>query len=325
MNNKIEAIARRIKSGNRFLIATHINPDGDAIGSALALAIALEKMSKEVVVYDRDPVPYQFRFLPTADRVVNSLENIGTFDAAFVVDCSETDRVGQGFSDRVSTKSWINIDHHLTNENFADVTLIDKDACSTGYLVYELAKALPIEITKDMAVNIYTTIIVDTGSFRYSNSSNDAFRTAGEMVDLGVSPWDVAMHVYENQPQRRLELLTKVLNTLEVAQGGQVASVAVTKEMMKETGTGPDETDGFVNYPRSIEGVEVAFLVRQVGAEEYKISYRSKGKVNVAALCQTFGGGGHKNAAGCMMKGSMEDVRNRATNAVFEVLKKTCQ
>ena len=213
MKDKIEQIINEINSGKRFLVATHLNPDGDAIGSALALALALEKMGKEVIVYNRDPVPYQLRFLSSSGRIVHSLEGAGIFDVAFVVDCAELERVHKKFSQMVSAKMWINIDHHLTNESFADISFIDKNACSTGYLVYQIIKALPVELTKEMAENIYTTILVDTGSFRYSNTSNEAFKTAGEMIALGVSPWNVANNIYENQPQVRIELLTNVLNT----------------------------------------------------------------------------------------------------------------
>lgn len=320
MNTNIEPIIKEIVSGERFLVASHLNPDGDAIGSSLALALALEKMGKEVVVYNHDPLPYQFGFLCSSERIVNSLEGEGVFDAAFVVDCSELKRVDESFSQMVSTKKWINVDHHLTNECFADISYIEKEACSTGYLVYQIIKELPIEMTKDIAENIYTTILVDTGSFRYSNASNEAFKVAGEMVALGVSPWNVANNVYENQPQARIELLTDVLNTLKVEAGGEIASVVVTRGMMEKSGTDSDATDGFVNYPRSIEGIEVAFLIREIGEDIYKISFRSKGKINVAQVSQGFGGGGHRNAAGCVIKGSLEDVRLSTANAVAKVL-----
>ncbi len=320
MREIIEKIADVVKSGNRFLVASHVNPDGDAIGSVLALSLAMRKMGKEVVSYSADGVPYQFEFLPMADTVTNDLDGDVSFDAVFVVDCSDLDRVGRGFREMVDAKLWINIDHHLTNSDFADITLLDRRACSTGYLVYEVIKDLPIDLDRDIAENIYATILVDTGSFRYSNASEDAFRVAGEMVALGVSPWHVASMVYENQPPGRMKLLGMVLDTLEISSGGRVASVVVTREMMEKTGMGAAATDGFVNYPRSISGVEVALLVRETGDGEYKVSYRSKGKVNVADLARSFGGGGHRNAAGCVLKGDLADVRARAVGAAETVL-----
>lgn len=315
MDDLIKEIVLALKGDERMLITSHINPDGDAIGSMLALALALKKMDKDIVVYNRDGVPYQFDHLPGADMVVTSLHGENPFDSAIVLDCSELERVGKDFSSMVSTNKWINIDHHLTNEYFAHISLIDKDACSTGYLVYEVIKALPVEMDKEIADNIYTTIIVDTGSFRYSNATKDAFVAAGELVSLGVSPWEISNKVYENQPLGRVKLLSLVLNSLEVSENGKVASLVVTQEMMSTTGTGHEETDGFVNYARSIEGVEVAFLVREISSEEYKISYRSKGLVNVATVAQSFGGGGHRNAAGCVIRGTLKEARKAAFDA----------
>jgi len=322
MTEELKKIAAVIEGGSRFLVAAHINPDGDAIGSSLALALAMEKMGKDVVVYNRDAVPFQFAGMASAERVVGSLEGEAPFDAAFVLDCAELERVGTGFFDMVTTDTWVNIDHHLTNKTFADYSVIDSSACSTGYLVYQLLKLLDVEIDLDIAENIYTTILFDTGSFHYSNATSEAFSAAGDMVALGVSPWNVANRVYENQPQGRIQLLSHVLNTLKVEGDGKIASVMVTQEMMKETSTGPDATDGFVNYPRSIEGVEAAFLIRETGKDEYKVSYRSKGTVNVAEAAQTFGGGGHRNAAGCVINGDIAYVRSRAVDALKAVMEK---
>lgn len=322
MTEEFKKIAALVDAGRRFLVAAHLNPDGDAIGSSLALALAMEKMGKDVVVYNRDATPFQFAGMASAERIVNTLESEAPFDAAFVLDCSELERVGAGFLDMVTTEVWVNIDHHLTNKTFADYSVIDSNACSTGYLVYQLLKELDVEIDLDMAENIYTTILFDTGSFHYSNATSEAFSAAGDMVALGVSPWSVANKVFENQPQGRIQLLSHVLNTLKVERGGKIASVLVTQEMMKETGTGPDSTDGFVNYPRSIEGVEVAFLIRETGSDEYKISYRSKGTVNVAEAAQTFGGGGHRNAAGYVINGDIAIVSAKAVDALKAVMEK---
>ncbi|MDT8317643.1 MAG: bifunctional oligoribonuclease/PAP phosphatase NrnA [bacterium] len=316
MTRKLDQVVDFIQKNKRFLVASHLNPDGDAIGSTLALAMALMKMGKNVVAYNGNCVPYQYKHLPGADLIVNTIVSESRFDAVFVLDCSEPQRVGPDFKRSLSTKEWINIDHHLSNETFTDLSYIDTTACSTGYLVYNLIKRLPLEIERDIAENIYTTIVTDTGSFRYSNSNIEAFAAASELVALGVSPWDVANKIYESQPIERVKLLSFVLETLEHSTTGAVASIVVTKDMMDRAGIGHEATDGFVNYPRSIEGVEVAFLVREIGEKRYKISYRSKGKVNVAAVAEEFGGGGHRNAAGCVMEGELSDVRNRASEAL---------
>lgn len=312
MTSKLDEIVSFVEENKRFLIASHLNPDGDAIGSTLSLSQALIKMGKDVVAYNGNGVPYQYKHLPGADLIVDNIEGEAPFDGVFVLDCSEIERVGPDFAKSISTKEWINIDHHLSNETFTDLSIIDTNACSAGYLVYNLIKRLPLEIDIDIAENIYTTIVTDTGSFRYSNSTIEAFAAASELVALGVSPWDVANKIYESQPIERVKLLGFVLDSLEHSEKGSVASVVVTKDMMAEAGIGHEATDGFVNYPRSIEGVEVAFLVREIGERKYKISYRSKGKVNVAAVAAEYGGGGHRNAAGCVMEGDLPEVRRRA-------------
>ena len=316
MTSKLDEIVSFVEENKRFLVASHLNPDGDAIGSSLSLALALIKMGKDVVTYNGNGVPYQYKHLPGADLIVDDTEDEAVFDGVFVLDCSEPERVGADFAKSVSTKEWINIDHHLSNETFTPLSYIDTDACSAGYLVYNLIKRLPLEIDVDIAENIYTTIVTDTGSFRYSNSTIEAFAAASELVALGVSPWDVANKIYESQPIERVKLLGLVLDSLEHSESGSVASVVVTKEMMAEAGIGHEATDGFVNYPRSIEGVEVAFLVREIGERKYKISYRSKGKVNVAAVAAEYGGGGHRNAAGCVMEGDLSEVRRTALLAL---------
>ena len=312
MTRNLDKIVSFIEKNKRFLVASHLNPDGDAIGSTLSLAMALIKMGKDVVAYNANGVPYQYKHLPGADLIVDNIADETAFDAVFVLDCSEPERVGPDFEKSISTKEWINIDHHLSNETFTDLSYVDTTACSAGYLIYNLIKRLPVEIDLDIAENIYTTIVTDTGSFRYSNSTIEAFAAASELVALGVSPWNVANKIYENQPIERVKLLGLVLDSLEHSEKGSVASVVVTKDMMAEAGIGHEATDGFVNYPRSIEGVEVAFLVRELGERKYKISYRSKGKVNVAAVAAEYGGGGHRNAAGCVMEGELSEVRRRA-------------
>ena len=316
MTRVLAQIVKFVEENNRFLVASHINPDGDAIGSSLALALALKKMGKDVVVYNKNGVPYQYKHLAGAALVIDDIISEKAFDAVFVLDCTEPERVGPEFADSVSTKKWINIDHHLTNETFTELSYIDTKACSAGFLVYNLIKQLHVEIDRDIAENIYTTIVTDTGSFRYSNATIEAFAAASELVELGASPWEVASKIYENQPIERIKLLGLVLETLEHSESGLVASVVVSKQMMDAAGIGHEATDGFVNYPRSIEGVEVAFLLREIGENRYKISYRSKGLVDVAAIAAEFGGGGHRNAAGCVMEGSLADVRKRAVLAV---------
>jgi phosphoesterase RecJ-like protein len=215
---------------------------------------------------------------------------------------------------------FINIDHHLNCESFGAINLIDPAAAATGVLIYRIIKAAGHEVDYDTSLCIYTAVITDTGSFRYSNANPEAFIVAGEMVAIGVNPWFIAEKLYESQPQKRLELLALALATLTVSGRGDVASITVTLDMYRQTGTNSELTDGFVNYPRSIRGVEVAVFFREINPGLYKIGFRSKGKVDVSALSAEFGGGGHHNAAGCMIAGSLTEVSDKVFSHLAKVL-----
>lgn len=314
----LKAILATIESGQRFLVASHEGPDGDAIASTLALTNALRELGKEVVAYNRDLVPEAFEFLPAADTLVHDLAGVGAFDAIFVLDAGELRRASSQL--RELGPVLVNIDHHPHSERFGSIHYVDEDASATGVMIYRILQAGALPISRAVAQCVYTAILSDTGSFRYSNANLEAFRVAGEMVELGVDPWEIAAGLYESQPEKRLRLLAPVLETLTVSPCGRLASVSVTTEMMARTGTGPEYTDGFVNYPRSIKGVEVGLFFRQVGPRSFKIGFRSKGSVDVGALSRELGGGGHHNAAGAVMEGSMEEVRDLVLARLAQLL-----
>jgi len=234
----------------------------------------------------------------------------------FVLDIGEFRRAGTEFCEFKRIGKLANLDHHLSCENFGDFNLIDSTAAATGLLVYRIASCYGYSFDLETALCLYVAIITDTGSFRYSNANREAFTVAGEMIECGVNAWHVAEKLYENQPRKRLELLAKSLNTLEVVCDGQAAAIAVTLDMYETTGTDAELTDGFVNYPRSISGVEVAIFFRQVDEKRIKVGFRSKGKVNVAGFAATFGGGGHHNAAGCTLEGTLDEVKAKIYAAV---------
>ena len=319
MTETIQKIIEVIRSNSSFLLTTHEGPDGDAIGSTLALASFLRKSGKDVTVHYQDPVPELYAFLPGADSVLHHIPD-RHFDVAFVLDIGERKRAGEEFCSFSRVSSTVNLDHHLSCENFADYNLIDSIAASTGILVYRIAKASGYSFDPETALCIYVATITDTGSFRYSNANRVAFAVAGEMIESGVNAWDVAEKLYENQPQRRLELLAKCLPTLQVFKDGQAASVTVTSDMYASCGADSELTDGFVNYPRSIKGVEVAIFFRQLEERKFKVGFRSKGKVNVAAFSAALGGGGHRNAAGCTVEGSLDEVKAIVYRIVEESL-----
>ncbi len=312
---KDEAVKALTKSDS-VVIASHIDPDGDALGSSLALALLLRQMGKEVFVYNRDLVPYSYKFLPGAELVTDILPK--NCDLLCLLDCSEMARAGECLSAWKGYRQSLCIDHHLTAEVNADINLIYSQACATGELVYELAVVLKPDFGIEIAVNLYTAILTDTGSFRYSNSTPSSFAIAGDLVARGVEPWEITQQVYESQPLERIKLIGRVLKTLQISDSRLAAAVWVTEEMFAETGTNSEYTDGLVNYPRSIAGVEVAFMAREIGPDEYKFSFRSRGRVNVAELVVGFGGGGHHNAAGCRLKGPLLELIERFFSLVDE-------
>ncbi|HXG30114.1 MAG TPA: bifunctional oligoribonuclease/PAP phosphatase NrnA [Thermodesulfobacteriota bacterium] len=327
----LERIVQVIRKGKRFLVTSHENPDGDAIGSMLGLGLALESIGKEVAFYNRDGTPRVLGFLSDSDKIKSSLSSIeGRFDCTFIVDCTDTSRVGMEFQDFVDSGrcgTRVIIDHHQTNKPSADLYLLNPDASSTGMIVYSLLKALSLEITPDIAKSLYTTIVVDTGSFRYSNTNQETFRVAADLVELGADPWEISHAIYESEPLPRLRLLGLVLPTLEVSEDGRIAWVYVSRDMFRATGTTKEDTEGFVNFPRSIKGVEVAVLFREEEADKngsrWKVSLRSNGRVDVSLIAEGFGGGGHKRAAGCLLTGSLATVKQRLFSSINEALRWT--
>jgi len=315
----LSAICDVIREKDRFLIACHENPEGDAIGSELALALALRKMGKTATVLNADPVPRNLLFLAGADTVVFEEDGSG-YDVAIVVDCGSPERTGRVAAELLKPPVMINIDHHRTNGDRGKLALVDPDAAATGLLVYKVLDALGVEIDRDIAENIYVAVLTDTGSFHYGNSSPDAFRVAGEMVGLGVDPWAVAEQVYETQSFSRIRLLGRVLSSLETAAGGRVASITTMRADLAEFGAGKDDLEGFINYPRSIIGTEVAVSFREEEGGCFRVSFRSKGRVDVSEVAARFGGGGHRNAAGCSVPGTLAEVKRKVFGALEAAL-----
>lgn len=305
---EITAILAEIEKSSSFLISSHESPDPDAVGSSLALANYLVSRGKDVTIYLCDPVPENCMFLPMAAQVLHEVPE-RDFDLCFVLDVGEFRRAGKAITQNKRVARFINIDHHLGCDLFGVQNLIDPKACATAALVYRIIKAAGDEINYPTALCIYTAILSDTGSFHYSNSDPEAFAIAGEMVAKGVNAWDVNENLYESEPLQRIALLALALSDLTVSPSGEYASVTVTQEMYGQTGSTAEDTDRFINYPRSIRGVQVALFFREIEAGLFKVGFRSKGKVDVAAVSASFGGGGHHNAAGCTVKGTLAEVK----------------
>jgi len=304
----ITKIICEIESNTSFLVTTHEGPDGDAVGSTMALASFLRALGKDVTLYYSDQMPDTYRFLPLSSSVVHTIPD-RDYDVCFVLDAGELKRAGKEISAFRRFGKIINIDHHPYCEEFGDLNYVDPSASATGALIYRIMKTAKYTLDYDTALYVYVAIVSDTGSFRYSNADPEAFQISSELVALGINPWSVAEKLYESQSLKRLELLALALSTLTVSKTGEYASITVTLDMYQKTGATSELTDGFVNYPRSIHGVEVSVFFREIKQGAFKISFRSKGKINVSSLAMAFGGGGHHNAAGFTLLGSLDEVR----------------
>jgi len=313
-----------IRRNSSFLIVGHINPEADSLGSSLALALGLRKMGKrDICVLSRDPVPENLRFLPSSKKVKLKPPR-REFDVLFIVDCNDPERTG--FKGLRAAKTAV-IDHHVLPAGAGksgfyrslSASLIDPDAAATGVLVYKVLTALGIPIDKNMAENLYAAILVDTGGFRYSNSSPESLKIASSLVEAGAKPWDITKDVYESIPFRSMKLLGLSLSTLEKKDG--VAWITTTRAMFRKAGATAEDSEDFVDYPRKVKGIDVAVFFRQDGMKSFKISLRSKGRVNVQKIAKRFNGGGHVAAAGCTVNGTLKEVQEKVLKAVRAALK----
>ena len=315
----LEQVADVIRSKRRFAVTTHVNPEGDALGSALALALALRGMGKEAEALNKDSIPFFLKFLPTVGVFRQATRLDDGVDAVFVVDCGDVTRTG--LLDRPGDHPLIvNIDHHVTNTKFGAVNWIRPEATASGEMIYDLLVHLGRPLTKEIAICLYTTLLTETGGFRYSNTTQKALEVAARLVSLGADPGIIAQNIYMVNSFERLTLLGRVLLKMDRHASGKFAWVTITRADFEETKTTAEDTEEFVNYPRSIKGVEVAVLFREIDAESCKVSFRSQRKVDVARLAEQFGGGGHSRAAGCTIRAGLEAAKAQVLPAVARAL-----
>ena len=316
----LKSLIQKIKDAKTIMIATHENPDGDGIGSIVALGEGLKQLGKKVTLYSKDPVPKMYHYLPKYKLIKHTLPKKAQYDLTFLVDLGELERVGTEFVNHPGRQLTISLDHHAKGVHNADFNYCLPKLASSGEVIFRVLKALKIKLNKVMATGIYTAIVTDTGSFKYSNTTSETFQDAAELVSHGVNVWDVAMHCFETSSLSRMELLKKVISRMEVHKNKKIAWIVLRQADYKKTGALPEEAEGFINYPRSIEGVEVAIAFKEIGRNQYKISLRSKTYADVAAVAMSFDGGGHIRAAGCKMTGSLQDVQKRLINALVKVV-----
>ena len=307
----IQRISELINRYRIFLITAHERLDGDALGSELALYHILHSLGKEVTVYNQDGTPENYRFLPGSDRIVHELPPLEPFEVGFILDCSELERVGREYGLIATLPNLANIDHHISNEGFCEAVLVDPLASSTGEMIYRLVSHMGLAVSREAATCLYTAIMTDTGGFRYGNTGRGTLLAAADLVDAGANPQWISEHVYEMNPPAKIRLLAAVLPTLSIDEGGRVGSLIVTQQALAAAGALPEHTEGFVDLPRTIRGVEISILYAELPDGRFKLSLRSKGTVNVERVARAFGGGGHMNAAACRIEGELAEIRRR--------------
>jgi phosphoesterase RecJ-like protein len=313
----LSQVVQLIEQKQRFMITSHIRPDGDGLGSGLALYWMLRSLGKEAEVVLHDRVPPAYHVLPGAAAVKVQEDLEDSYDAAFIIECSDVDRPGLK---SLRNQFVVNIDHHSTTEPFGDINWIDSTAAAVGEMIYNLCKALGVEVTREIADCVYTALLTDTGSFHFSNTTERTLKIASELVRRGVEPARISQALFYSYPFSRIKLLGMVLSNIERDESGRVAWVTMDREMMYEADASEEDADGIVNHALSVNDVDAVAFFKELSPGIYRVSLRSKGKTNVARIAETFGGGGHRNAAGCRVNGEICEVKRQVIGALQTAL-----
>jgi phosphoesterase RecJ-like protein len=308
-------IGRLIKEEDNFAIASHTSPDGDSMGSMLGLYNTLKSIGKKVDLFIDDVLPDKYSFLPGFENI-KTPENPGQYSCFFVLDCGDEERLGKASNIIANSRKVINIDHHISNKLFGHLNIVDSNASSTGEMIYQILKINGFDISKDTAVCLYTSMLTDTGGFRYSNTTSITFSIAGDLINTGIDFTEINSIIFDRKSVSQVKLMSKVTNTLEMNVDGKVSVINVTRDMLKDCGAKDEDAEEMVNIAREIDGVEVAVFIKEKEEGKYKVSLRSKHFVDVRKVAETFGGGGHIRAAGCTIEGSFNDVKNKLIDEI---------
>ena len=303
------------KNYKRFLITSHTNPEGDALGSELAFYALLNKLGKSAVVVNEDDLPYGYDFLPFNEKIVKYRDNLKNieFDCFAVMDCSDLSRTGEVYRMNSARKTILNIDHHISNRNFGDINWVEPAAASCSEMVYKLYKDLRVPFDKESALLLYTGILTDTGSFRYSNTSSFTHQAIAELMKFGLDVPRVYKNAYENIPFQDMRILAKILPGMRREAGGRVIWFQIKHNLLRNKKLSFDLSEHILSFGRAIKDAEVVVLFKEnLGVtNEIRINFRSQGKVDVNKIAQYFGGGGHRTAAGATVKGKIDTIRRR--------------
>jgi len=310
-------IAAALREHRRFVVLSHLRPDGDALGCEIAMALCLQQLGKQVSVWNEDGLLEKFRFLPRSELVEKPPATPQEFDVALILDTAVQNRIGTCAAAIKHAGIWINIDHHVTNDHYGDLAYIDPAAPATGQILYEFFRSQELPVTYAMADNLFVAISTDTGSFQYPNTTARTYEIAAELIRAGVNVGELSQKIYESYPRRRLELLRALLNVLRFTNNDRVASFALSLDTARKLGAKPEDNEGLIDTIRAVEGVVVAAFIEELPEGKVRISLRSKDpKIDVSKICSTFGGGGHTLAAGARLAGPLHDAEEKVLAAI---------
>jgi phosphoesterase RecJ-like protein len=314
---EVQQIVDAIRARRRFVISSHARPDGDSIGSQLAMAYALRSLGKEVVVVNADPAPAPLMAFPAVPEIIIAPSVEGEFDAAIIMECSNLTRTGVTGLERYFV---INIDHHPGNSGYGDINWFDASAAACGEMVFDLTRALEVPLTVEIATHVYLAILTDTGSFHYSSISPRTFEICRETLEAGVDPVLVARNVYDSNNMGRLKLFGAVLSAMQIDATGHIAIVYLDHEMARAAGGTYEDTEGLINLPLTVKEIQAVVFFKQDEGDQYRVSMRSKGSIDIGAVAKQFGGGGHKNAAGCTVSGPVDALQKEFVERIEQAI-----
>ena len=314
-------IGRVLRAHQRFAVLSHVRPDGDALGSQLALALSLQQLGKDVTVWNEDGLLEKYNFLPGGERLTQPPREPQDFDVAVALDTATQNRLGTAGESVRHAKTWINIDHHPSNPGYGDLVYIDPTSPATGQILFELIQNQQLPIDPAIAENLFVAISTDTGSFQYPNTTARTFEIGAELVRGGVDVGRVSQLLYENYPRRRTELLRELLCTMRFEAGGKIASFSLSLKVAADLNVKPEDNEGLIDHLRAIQGVIVAVFFEELTDGKVRVSMRSKSEaVDVSEICQKFGCGGHKLAAGARVRGTLAEVEQKILEGICDVI-----
>ena len=320
-NCTFEEIGAILRAHQRFAVLSHVRPDGDALGSQLGLALSLSKLGKKVMVRNEDGLLEKYSFLPGGKFLQTPLGEPEDFDVAVALDTATQSRLGTATDLVRSAKTWINIDHHPSNPGYGDLVYIDATAPATGQILFELITSQGLPMDPAIAENLFVAISTDTGSFQYPNTTARTFEIGAELLRCGVDVGRVSQLLYESYPRRRAELLRELLGTMRFEAGGKIATFSLSVKVAADLKAKPEDNEGLIDHLRAIQGVIVAVFFEELSDGKVRVSMRSKSEnVDVSAICQKFGGGGHKLAAGTRVRGTLPEVEEKILKEICDVI-----